>query len=349
MQLTCDGCGRSFDVPAMPLHCWCGTTTPRPAATAKVPEASPPRPMRFAATTSRACPDIDQVRLVTFHFNPCRFAALARTYQRWVPTLGPLADALVCYEVVFDGDAPEIPGSIVIRARRDECLMWQKESLINRAVDETPDRCRYFAWIDHDLVFQDPDWLPQGVRRMRDVDAVACQLFGEIRFLGSDDRVLWRRRSAMTAWTKSRSIDGSPGGAWIADVQYLRDIGGLSDASIVGGGDQVFLNAMSGAEPSHFPHVADGLRRAESRWLRRAVDVKGNRPAISLCGVVFHLHHGDRKHRQYRDRNQLLIDHDYDPTTDVHRRPDGLLQWSSDKPGLHAAVAKYFADRREDG
>ena len=28
---------------------------------------------------------------------------------------------------------------------------------------------------------------------------------------------------------------------------------------------------------------------------------------------------------------------------------DGLLEWASDKPGLHAEVMAYFASRKEDG
>lgn len=48
---------------------------------------------------------IDEVSLVTFHFNPMRYHRLRETYYEWLPTLGPLVESLRCYELVFDDDA----------------------------------------------------------------------------------------------------------------------------------------------------------------------------------------------------------------------------------------------------
>ena len=97
---------------------------------------------------SSVVPDgIDSTRLVTFHFNPLRYERLRATYENWLPTLGDLADHLVCYEVVFDDDQPEIRGSRILRGRRDRNLVFQKEAILNLAAKEArQEGFKHMAW-----------------------------------------------------------------------------------------------------------------------------------------------------------------------------------------------------------
>jgi hypothetical protein len=37
-------------------------------------------------------------------------------------------------------------------------VMWQKERLLNIAVEHLPPECEYVAWLDCDLIFDDADW-----------------------------------------------------------------------------------------------------------------------------------------------------------------------------------------------
>lgn len=67
-----------------------------------------------------------------------------------------------------------------------------------------------------------------------------------------------------------------------------------------------------------------------------------------IPGNVRHLFHGYRSDRHYRERHVLLSTHRYDPQTDVRIGENGLLEWCSDKPDLHAAVREYFMSRNED-
>ena len=67
----------------------------------------------------------------------------------------------------------------------------------------------------------------------------------------------------------------------------------------------------------------------------------------SLDGDVLHLWHGDVRDRAYCARYEELAAHDFDPRVDIAREEDGSWRWASDKPGLHAFVARYFRDRRE--
>jgi len=56
-------------------------------------------------------------------------------------------------------------------------IMWQKERLLNIALEAVPDKVEDLAWIDCDLVFESPDW-PDAARRALKSDNV-IQLFSE--------------------------------------------------------------------------------------------------------------------------------------------------------------------------
>src|SRR6185295_4913556 len=40
-------------------------------------------------------------------------------------------------------------------------LMWQKERLLSAGLAALPDHVKYVAWIDCDVLFEDPDWIDQ--------------------------------------------------------------------------------------------------------------------------------------------------------------------------------------------
>jgi hypothetical protein len=58
--------------------------------------------------------------------------------------------------------------------------------------------------------------------------------------------------------------------------------------------------------------------------------------------------HGSWKNRNYTNRHKGLMEFDFDPSVDIRVGAGGCWEWSSDKPAMHAWVADYFANRRED-
>ena len=294
------------------------------------------------------CSKLDQVTIVTTHFNPCGYERAKQTYYEWLPTLGSLAVSLRCYELVFDDDAPEIHGSVVIRGSRSQNLMWQKEALINRALRDTDPSVKYFVWLDHDIVLSDPDWLSKGMA-MIDGGAVSAQLFDHVDFLNLEGEVIRTNAGAVSQWITSKQVNGSPGGAWIADRKYLDSIGGLNNNNVVGGGDQAFyfsqIGRLSGYTRQYGPVMSDSQRN----WTQATSDARNGRSCGLLRTKAYHLWHGENKDRQYQDRNLILADGEFDPALDVIINSDGILEWSSNKPSMHAAVRSFFEARKEDG
>jgi hypothetical protein len=283
----------------------------------------------------------DEVSLVTFHYNPAKFSRLKETYYEWLPSLGPLAKSLRCYELVYDDDEPEIDGSTVIRGTRARNTLWQKEAIMNAALRDST--ARYFAWVDHDLVLSNTNWLSESIAKI-DAGAVAVQLFSRFHRLSLDRIPTGNRYSAM-----ARSGSGCPGGAWIADRHFLDSIGGFETSNIFGGGDQTFYDVMRGHPGPHLKLYTAAMAAYMKTWIERAVAIRGDRTASHIQSTAYHLWHGDHKNRQYATRHRLLHEHSFDPQSDMQIGDNGLLEWCSDKPGLHAGVAEFFANRREDG
>ncbi|MGV3486859.1 MAG: hypothetical protein ACO1RT_20760 [Planctomycetaceae bacterium] len=325
---------------------------------AKLPRLCPMPEVVAWNVTSAPFDRLDQVRLITPHFNPAGFVRTAATYDEWLPTLGELAEALRCYEMVLDDDAPAIAGSVRLPGTRELHAMFQKEALINRALQDCDGdhRLRYFGWLDHDMVFENPHWLEQAVAAI-DAGAAAVQLFDGIDYLGPDHSIVRKCASRSKAWVTQDqdkpggSPGGNPGGSWLVDIEFLRRCpGGLYPFNMMGGGDQAWFSAVVNRLVTyHTLEYSHQMAISVIRWCYEVTQLIGDRPTTYIDGKVRHLWHGDFGNRAYNSHYRPVRKYNLDPSQDLRINSDGLLEWASDKPGLHAEVLAYFASRKEDG
>ena len=301
-------------------------------------------PLRESTYQGATCSDCQQRRhpaedaaIITPHFNPSGFAALRSTYQQWVATMPA---RVLTIEATPQA---ELAGSHWIPTD-DRHRLWQKERLINNALALLDSSICYVAWIDHDLIFTRSDWLAAGVEAIYSgLDCV--QLFDRVTYLDRNGDATSHQPGAVAEIQAGRGPSGAPGGAWMASRKWLESIGGLYDRNICGGGDATFLQAVTGAATSFVERQAPRLRDDCLRYVARV----GGAKFAHIPGEVRHLWHGDRADRQYISRDAILCEHDFDPQAmiEVDR---GAWRWSDAAPArLREDVAKYFADRREDG
>lgn len=290
--------------------------------------------------------DLSQLAIVACHFNPCGYAAPIANWWRWRGHLPP--DVLFCgVELSFDG---RFHTDAEIRLRGTAAnLCWQKEALLNVAIRSLPRRIRYVAWIDADILFEDAEWASQAVRMLRD-EAPLVQLFSQIQFQGADRATILHTMSSAIARLSAGEDPnkGSPGGAWAARRDCLAS--GLYWGCIVGTSDAAFLQGALGLFRGSLyqrcfqaPMVRDWLR-----WAARF------HPAVRgrigrLPGTVTHLHHGDRKNRQYGVRYQILNEDRYDPERHVQLNAEGVVELTPEAPArMRRRLQAYFEGRRED-
>jgi hypothetical protein len=302
---------------------------------------------------------------ITSYFNPAGYRSRIENYRVFRHRL---AVPLVTVELSFNGTFELRPGDadvLIQISGRD--VMWQKERLLNLALQHPPSTCRKIAWIDCDVIFADDDWVPRVVRAL---DAMALvHLFEERHDLPGP--VALDRLPSWRAEPTSRSVvhrmavgDASPEDLYMSDAPVARhttaglawasprdvlEKHGLYDAAILGSGDRAILCAALG----HFDYGARallmGTRRKEHylAWARPFhATVQGR--VGHIPGRIFHLWHGAVKDRQYQTRHRLLEQFDFDPFSDVAPDDSGCWRWNSGKPELHRLVREYFHSRGED-
>src|SRR5437868_14501260 len=99
---------------------------------------------------------------ITSFFNPAGYQRRLRNFHQFRRHLGV---PLLAVELTFGDARPALSrgdADILVECS-DGDVMWQKERLLNLAVERLPASCRYVAWIDCDLIFDNDDW-PRATR-----------------------------------------------------------------------------------------------------------------------------------------------------------------------------------------
>lgn len=304
----------------------------------------------------------DELFLINCYFNPAGFESLYRNFLRSTEALLLQGVPLISVEAAFD-DEPfrltEQPGQMLIQVRAPS-RMWQKERLINIALSHLPPTCTKVAWIDGDLLFANPHWVRETNELLDHHEVV--QLFDTILYLPQgatqfEGITVQEARSlfwlalehgteALNRMRNGHESYAVPGGAFAARREVLQF--GLYDRFILGGGDCIFSYGVLGAlDKVRMPTQA--VARDVRVW---ELNFSGVRETFSygcVPGSVYHLWHGERVHRSYSGRIDILNRYEYDPVEDVGVDSAGALEWRSAKPELHELVSQYFRGRLEDG
>jgi hypothetical protein len=266
-----------------------------------------------------------------------------------------------------DFELKEQDAEILIRLRGG-AVLWQKERLLNVALQVVPSPCSKIAWLDCDVIFDAADWA-ESASRLLDRFAI-IQMFKQVHYLSPRWRpatdytteVEFTRPSAAFSISSGlpattcigHSLDiregtCAPGFAWAARRELL-DQHGFFDACILGGGDR----AMGCAANHCFDELMKRHRMNERQQDRYIAWAKPFYETVRaeigyLDGDIFHLWHGDIRERATRARHEGLSRFEFDPFTDIAIGEGGCWQWNTDKPEMHQYVREYFASRKEDG
>ncbi len=289
--------------------------------------------------------------VITSHFNPCGYASLRQNYERFVAQMAAANVALYTVELAFNNAPFSIPKTSRVIQFRTHDVLWFKENLLNLVSRLLPASVRKVAWIDHDVEFSDPHWA-QNASKLLDRFKVV-QLFGEARDCDKQGNVV-SSLTGVVKWAKQNPncafLDFTycrPGFAWAAQRSFLD--AGLYERQIVGSGDSWLASALL-RKPLH-PIMQNEVNPA----LRADIDVwtdtvqKWIHPGEVgyLDCLLRHHWHGDAGNRGYVERQKII--RSLDVATQLGKRGDGLLCWTSDTPEImKAQMRDYFTLRQED-
>lgn len=305
----------------------------------------------------------NEIWAITSYFNPIGYRSRLENYHKFREHLNaPLLTVELGHGRSFELKSRD--ADLLVQLHTDQ-IMWQKERLLNLALQELPDQCRRIVWLDCDILFERPDWLELAVEALD--ESVLIQPYSVVYDLkqGIDvsnplqGNVLMQRESM--AWkicngsidydSTSTSMLGhySPGHAWAVHRAAV-ECSGFYDAMILGSGDFAMAMAAVGRQDDIVtsygmnPHQAKHYLAWSKKW-HRAIK---NRIGV-VDGGLCHLWHGHLEDRGYDRRYASLDQFAFDPYTDIEIDPNGCWRWSSDKRELHEYVKSYFQSRKEDG
>jgi hypothetical protein len=297
--------------------------------------------------------------VVTTYFNREHYRSRRRNFDIFVEALDATGVPHLTVECVFD-DAPfALPPSPRVLRRRTTAVCWQKERLLNVAVAHLPASCRYIAWLDADVLFDDPRWTERAIRALEERPVV--QLFDRGVHLphgcAHDDGNNSTFSSFGSNWLDSPGCEregwirhGHTGFAWAARRNFLESCG-LFDLGVTGGGDHLMAHGFVGDVDSpcidYLIGIDTPLHRAFVRWAT-AASVGTGRAVGIVPGRLCHLWHGNLANRRYAERAFELKLHDFDPATDISIATDGCFEWTGSNRSLERWARRFFADRRED-
>jgi hypothetical protein len=303
---------------------------------------------------------------ITCFFNPIGYRRRRENYRRFRRALNvPLLTVELSYQDRYELADDEADMLVRLRGRD---VLWQKERLLNVAIEHLPKSCSKLAWLDCDVLFEEADWAAEA-ERLLDRFPVA-QLFRELVHLRPDGLVEdaprlppgARRTSLAYRWatqTVAPDIFLEPQGtsqarcncgmAW-AGRRALLDKYGFYDAMILGMGDKMFAAAAVGRYADAAAAHRLNARQTE-HYLRWAIplhdEVRGNLGYRE--GTSYHLWHGNLSDRGYLERYDGFEAFEFDPRRDLSIDTGGCWRWNTPKPAMHRHVAQYFRRRREDG
>ena len=268
---------------------------------------------------------------VTAFFNPQHY--LRRSKQQGL--------RLLTVELAFN-DAPfelhRREAEILIQLRCGEnSVMWQKERLLNIGLNHLPPECTSLVWLDCDVVFENPNWIRETaylLQRYKVVQPFSISVRLPHRkdpadLSDAENQTFERMPSAGYSYTHpcpfiDCMLNGHTGFAWAAQRSLFDGIG-FYDKMIVGGGDAVLACGIFGRKAHKFTHLLPAPLVADQQAWIAAVSSRVAGSITFTKGRLLHLWHGHPRRRMTLARLQLLVNHGFDPRSDLGPSPRRVL------------------------
>ncbi len=222
--------------------------------------------------------------------------------------------------------------------------LWNKDRALNLLIKQLPASAEYIAWTDSDIHFCNPYWVEKTIQYLQDVRAV--QLFSHTQDLSERYAPIgdvgtswsWRYLRGLHGWQ-----EGSYAGiGWAFRRETLEKLYPFPDWIISGQADTDAALAFIG---NHRECAYSGVYAQKMQdWIDRAYRAVAGHVS-HIPGFVLHHWHGPRYNRGYDTVNRILVDHQYNPDTDIEVESSGLYKFSGKNPLLEKALLDWYHHR----
>lgn len=311
---------------------------------------------RESVYTVPVSPPEDFLYVVLPYFNYCHFNRRLELFNEFVLRYtGTPKLRIVVVEGTTKGEPFQLPDypNIYLHIKVELTdQVWVKENLINIGVKNLPPTWKYFSWIDADITFINTNWVNETIQRLNNVDVV--QLFQTAINMGPEGEAMkidtsfcyMSLKSGKPYHKNAKYGFWHPGFAWAMTKQAYNKLGGLLDCAILGSGDRhMALSLIGKAEYSYHGGVHNGYKEKVKEFEQKCHGLLYD----YTPGTILHHFHGSLKDRRYVDRWLILVNHKYDPLTDIYYEKNGLIKFTSSGKRLQTDIRDYFLGRNEDG
>jgi hypothetical protein len=230
--------------------------------------------------------------------------------------------------------------------------IWHKENMVNLGVKYLlPKSWKAFAWIDADVEFDSNSWALDTLKILNGCKDVV-QLFSHCIDMDKNENTLNIFNSFGYSFNKNkkytqRGIDyWHPGYAWAITRKAYEKIGGIYDKGVLGSGNSIMaLSFINKSGNMNNVNYSEDYNNGMLEFQKKAKTLRlGYTP-----GIIRHYFHGSKVNRQYTERWQILIRHQYSPIHHLTYDSFGILipteQFSEE---FKNDIMDYFKERKED-
>ena len=304
------------------------------------------------------------LHVVTAISNPLLWQSRIATYRAFEKHMVESGVNLTVVECVY-GDRPYqcagTPGvnHIAVKA---ETMAWTKENLLNLGIARLPLDAKYIGIFDADIEFRKPNWASDTLNALQLYKVV--QPWSDAYDLGPNDEHIQHHSSfakqflngqpVVPSHAKFWTFDGGPytyphtGYAWAFRREVLDAAGGLFELGGMGSGDHHMALAMvNNAEYSIPTGTSGNYKHAVYTWRDRVMKSLNYNMGF-VQGTIEHHFHGRKPDRQYNNRWDMFLKHQFDPYVDLIKNSYGVFEFGSHKPELKREFDIYLRARNED-
>jgi hypothetical protein len=304
---------------------------------------------------------MNKLAVITTYYNPSRYKTRRINFELFKQHMIESDVQLLTVECTFGNDEPELPPSPDVIHLTAQSVLWQKERLLNIAAHALPDDVDAVAWIDADVLFDNPNWVNDTLKALD--DAPIAQLFSHCLRQTQDGQVgnmpdvSESFASVMSRFPESMELErydihGHTGYAW-AMRRVIFDKVGLYEHAISGSADHFMAHALFNnynfCVQNALMHDENQISHLKAWGERFHAQIQGNISYVK--GQIRHLWHGNKEHRNYFHRMHQITRLGYNPWTDLQIHEGAPIEWSTElnKTELVDYFHSYFASRKEDG
>lgn len=287
-----------------------------------------------------------KLAVITSFFNPMNYTNLKYNYLKFSEKVKQKAD-LFPIELSFNGDFFIEDDNVIRIDGDDKNILWQKEKLLNIALNNLPKEYTNVAWIDCDVLFENENWVNEINEKLKYYKVL--QLYEKAKRLDEKGNINRLSEGAIKRISRINFVEnalfGIPGFAWAMRRESIEKIGFL-ETQIIGGADALMYYSFFGVKDSVIhDKMNKEWKNVYLKWFDKMFS-EINNSVNYITGDIIHLYHGKMKNRNYDHRYKILSEHNFDPEKDLSKSKNGL--WEFKNKEISEKMSKYFESRNED-